>query len=119
MLGSAAAGAGFGPAFAGALRTLAPLVAPTERAALLTAVYVLSYAAFSVPAVLAGAATTRFGLRGTADVYAAAVALVAAGAAAGFALRARRRLERRWCTSCSPYTGVGMPSYRALSCSAR
>ncbi len=93
VLGSAAAGAGFGPAFAGALRTLAPLVAPTERAALLTAVYVLSYAAFSVPAVLAGAATTRFGLRGTADVYAAAVALVAAGAAAGFALRARRRLS--------------------------
>ena len=90
MLGSAAAGAGFGPAFAGALRTLAPLVAPTERAALLTAVYVLSYLSFSVPAVLAGVATTRVGVRGTADVYAAAVAVVAAAATAGYALRTRR-----------------------------
>ena len=93
VLGSAAAGAGFGPAFVGALRTLAPLVATTERAALLTTVYVLSYVCFSAPAVLAGAATTRFGLRGTADVYAAAVAVVAAVAAGGFALRARRRFS--------------------------
>ena len=93
VLGSAAAGAGFGPAFAGALRTLAPLVAPTERAALLTAVYVLSYVAFSVPAVLAGVATTRVGLRDTADGYAAAVAVVAAAATAGFALRARGRVS--------------------------
>jgi MFS family permease len=93
VLGSAAAGAGFGPAFAGALRTLAPVVAPTERAALLTAVYVLSYVAFSVPAVLAGVATTRVGLRDTADGYAAAVAVVAAAATTGFALRARRRVS--------------------------
>lgn len=90
VLGSAAAGAGFGPAFAGALRTLAPLVAATERAALLTAVYVLSYLSFSVPAVLAGVATTRTGLRDTADVYAAAVAVVAAAAAAAYALRTVR-----------------------------
>ena len=27
--------------------------------------------------------------------------------------------QLRWCTSCSPYTGVSMPSRRALSCSAR
>jgi predicted MFS family arabinose efflux permease len=89
-LGSAAAGAGFGPAFAGALRTLAPLAATTERAALLTAVYVLSYLSFSVPAVLAGVATTRAGLRDTADVYAAVVAVVAAAATAGYTLRTRR-----------------------------
>lgn len=93
VLGSAVAGGGFGPAFAGALRTLTLLVAPTERAELLTAVYVLSYVCFSAPALLAGAATTRFGLRGTADVYAAAVAVVAAVAVGGFALRARRRLS--------------------------
>ena len=100
VLGSAAAGAGFGPAFAGALRTLAPLVAPTERAALLTAVYVLSYAAFSVPAVLAGAATTRFGLRGTADVYAAAVALVPPAPPPASRWRPPPA-QLRWCTSAS------------------
>ena len=27
--------------------------------------------------------------------------------------------QARWCTSCSPNTGVAMPSARALSCSAR
>jgi hypothetical protein len=27
--------------------------------------------------------------------------------------------QRRWWTSCSPYTGVGMPACRALSCNAR
>ena len=40
--------------------------------------------------VLAGIATTRVGVRDTADVYAAAVAVVAAAATAGYALRARR-----------------------------
>ena len=29
------------------------------------------------------------------------------------------RPHRVWCDSCSPYTGVSMPSNRALSCSAR
>lgn len=89
VLGSAVAGLGFGPTFAGALRTLAPLVAPTERGALLTAVYVLAYVSFSVPAVIAGAAATRAGLRGTADVYAAAVVLVAGAATAAYLARRR------------------------------
>ncbi|MCW2903104.1 MAG: hypothetical protein JWO67_5369 [Streptosporangiaceae bacterium] len=27
--------------------------------------------------------------------------------------------QDRWCTSWRPYTGVGIPSYRAFSCNAR
>lgn len=95
VLGSAVAGIGFGPTFAGSLRALAPLVAITERAALLTAVYVLSYVAFSAPAVVAGVTTTRSGLRPTADVYAAAVLAVAAIATAAHLLRLRRAAPSR------------------------
>ena len=53
LVGSAIAGLGFGPSFAGSLRALAPLVGLTERGELLTAVYVTSYLGFSVPALAA------------------------------------------------------------------
>jgi MFS family permease len=87
FLGSAIAGFGFGPAFAGTFRTLAPLAAPDARAGLLAAVYVLSYLAFSVPAVIAGLAAAQWGLRDSASGYALAVVLLAAAAAT---LTARR-----------------------------
>jgi hypothetical protein len=90
VLGSAVAGAGFGPSFAGALRALAPLVGATERAGLLTAVYVTAYVAFSVPALAAGLAATHLGLRTTADAYAAVVIVLALAATATYALTARR-----------------------------
>jgi MFS family permease len=85
LVGSVAAGVGFGPSFAGALRALAPLVAPTERGRLLTAVYVTSYLSFSAPALLAGVLTTHIGLRPTADAYAAVVVVVALAALAAYA----------------------------------
>lgn len=90
VLGSAIAGLGFGPSFAGTLRALAPLVAPTERAGLLTAVYVTAYLAFSVPALAAGLAATRLGLRDTADGYAAGVIVLALAATAAYAVSIRR-----------------------------
>ncbi|MFI7030106.1 MFS transporter [Microbispora rosea] len=73
------AGAGWGPAYLGAFRTVSQLAAPHERAALISAIYVVSYLAFSIPALIAGIAITTQGLRGTSLVYAAVVALVAAG----------------------------------------
>ena len=79
--GSAIAGLAFGPAFAGSFRTLAPLAEPTARAGLLAAVYVVSDLAFSVPAVIAGLAVTRWGLRDTASGYALAVVVLALAAA--------------------------------------
>jgi MFS family permease len=89
LVGSAIAGLGFGPSFAGSLRALAPLVGLTERAELLTAVYVTSYLGFSVPALIAGVLTTHVGLRTTADGYAAVIAVLALVATAAYGLRAR------------------------------
>ena len=43
--------------------------------------YLVSYAAFSVPAVIAGLAVTHYGLRDTATVYAAVVVVLALTAA--------------------------------------
>lgn len=80
--GSAVAGLGFGPAFAGTLRTLAPLAEADARAGLLASVYVVSYLSFAVPAVLAGLAATHWGLRDSAGDYALAVTLLALAATA-------------------------------------
>ena len=56
------AGAGFGSAFLGALRSVSQLAGPHERAALLSAVYIVSYLAFSIPALVAGVLITHLGL---------------------------------------------------------
>jgi MFS family permease len=77
VLASLVAGGGFGSAFLGALRTVTQLAQPHERAALLSAVYVVSYLAFSVPAVVAGLLITHVGLRDTSLGYGSFVALLA------------------------------------------
>lgn len=74
------AGLGFGTAFSGALQTLVSLAGSEDRGALTAAVYVVAYASFSVPAVIAGVATTSAGLIPTAEVYSTAIALLAAAA---------------------------------------
>ena len=76
--GSVIAGIGLGPAFSAFLRTVAPLAPAEERAALLSATYVLIYLSFSVPAMLAGVAVTSFGLEPTAYAYGVAVMALAA-----------------------------------------
>lgn len=81
-------GAGFGTAFMGVVRSLAPLVGAHERAELFASLYVVAYLAFGVPAVLAGLVTPALGLQGTALVYGACVAALAA-AAVLLRLRAR------------------------------
>jgi MFS family permease len=73
------AGAGFGPAFLGAFRTVSQLAEPHERAALISAIYVVSYLAFSIPALIAGLLITDAGLRDTALGYGGVVTLTAAG----------------------------------------
>ena len=80
VVGAAVAGGGFGTAFLGALRSVSQLAEPHERAALLSAVYVVSYLAFSIPALVAGVLATHIGLRHTSLAYGAFVALVAIGA---------------------------------------
>jgi MFS family permease len=73
------AGTGFGPAFLGAFRTVSQLAQPHERAALISAIYVVSYLAFSIPALIAGLLITDAGLRPIALGYSAVVAAVTAG----------------------------------------
>jgi MFS family permease len=80
VLGAMIAGAGFGPAFLGAFRTVSQLAEPHERAALISAIYVVSYLAFSIPALVAGVLITDEGLRTTSLAYGTVVALVAGGA---------------------------------------
>jgi hypothetical protein len=83
-------GFGFGSAFLGAMATVTRGVAPGERAGLLSAVFVVGYVAFSVPAIAAGTAAGSLGLARTTEIYGAAVIVLALSAAGGLVLRSRR-----------------------------
>jgi MFS family permease len=87
-------GFGFGGSFLGAMATVTRGVAPGQRAGLLSSVFVVSYLAFSIPAIAAGTAAGRFGLAATAEAYGVVVALLALAAVAGLLLR-RRAASRR------------------------
>ena len=88
--GSVVAGLGFGPSFAGVFALITRSAQPHERAGLISAVYVVSYSAFSIPAVVAGLAATKWGLRPTSLVYVIAVVLLSSAA-----LVAYRRVAAR------------------------
>lgn len=76
MISSVIAGAGFGAAFLGAFRHLIATAEPASRAGLITAIYLVAYLSFAVPAVIAGVAVNRFGLRPTTIAYAIVVTLL-------------------------------------------
>jgi hypothetical protein len=77
LLATGVAGLGFGPAFAGAFRAITNRAPIDQRAELVASVYVASYLAYSLPALAAGIAVTRFGLHDTANVYGAALIALA------------------------------------------
>jgi MFS family permease len=83
LLGTAIAGLGFGPANVGAYRVIMARAADSDRAGLIAAVSVVNYLAFGLPALIAGIATTHFGLHDTALAYSVVIALLAVAAAAG------------------------------------
>jgi MFS family permease len=87
LTGAAVGGAGFGAGFLGAYRTLSALAPPKQRAGLIAAIFIISYLALSVPVVIAGVATTHFGLHRTALVYCGTLAALAALAAGSLVLR--------------------------------
>ena len=93
FVGTAVAGLGFGPAFVGAYRVVVASAVSGDRAGLITAVYIVSYLATGIPAVIGGIATSRYGLSATALVYSLVVAALAAVAA--ILLIARLRGTRR------------------------
>jgi len=86
--GSFIAGLGFGAAFNGTMRSLVPLAEAHERAGLMSTFFVLSYLAFSLPAILAGLMAGRFGLQAASVGY--GLLLVTLGAVA-LAMMARRK----------------------------
>lgn len=75
--GTAIAGVGFGASFAGALSTLLPTAEAHQRAGLLATFYVISYLAFSLPALAAGISVPYAGLATVAYIYGAVVIVLA------------------------------------------
>jgi len=86
--GTVVAGAGVGPSFSGALRTLTGLAPAANRAEMVTAIYVAAYLGLSIPAVIAGVAVTQVGLFDTAYGYGVVVVVLMALATA-LSLRGR------------------------------
>jgi MFS family permease len=84
FVGTAIAGIGFGGGFQGAIRSVVPLVAPHQRAGVLSVVYVVSYLAMGLPAVIAGVLLVHEGnLVSTTIQYGVAVMALAALALLG------------------------------------
>jgi MFS family permease len=77
LAGTVIAGAGFGSTFSGTLRALLPTAEPDQRAGLLSAFYVQSYLAFSLPAVAAGLSVPLIGLSAAAYLYGTVIILLA------------------------------------------
>ncbi|MFL5919093.1 MAG: hypothetical protein ACJ74X_10245 [Gaiellaceae bacterium] len=77
LIGSAVGGAGFGLAFLGALRALSAAIPPDHRAGVMSAFYVVGYAALSVRAVMAGLVVTPLGLESTFEIFGTLVAALA------------------------------------------
>jgi MFS family permease len=90
LIGTALAGFGYGASFLGAMRSLAARAEPTERAAAFSVMFLISYLAFGLPAVVAGVSATRLGLARTASGYAVAVIALALLALIGLYVQRRR-----------------------------
>jgi hypothetical protein len=89
LAGTAVAGAGFGPAMLGAFRTISAEATREHRASLIAAYFIVSYAAFSIPVVVAGVVTTHVGLHRTALGYCATIAVLTVVAAGSLIFRSR------------------------------
>jgi predicted MFS family arabinose efflux permease len=88
LAGTAVAGAGFGAGFQGAIRTVVPLAAAHERAGVLSTLFVVSYLALGLPAVIAGYVVVYGGgLLTSTREFGVAVMILAALAIGGLARR--------------------------------
>ena len=88
FLGTAVAGLGFGAGFQGAIRTVVPFAAPHERAGVLSVIFVVSYLAMGVPAVIAGYLVAQQGnILATARGFGVVVMILAAVAVLGAATK--------------------------------
>jgi MFS family permease len=76
--GSVVAGIGLGGGFSAFVRATTPLVRPEQRGALVAAIYVVTFASFSVPTIVAGALVSVYGLKPIALGYGIVVMALAA-----------------------------------------
>jgi hypothetical protein len=90
FVGAIIAGGGFGAGFAAVLRILAPLAPNDQRAELFAGVFLVSYLAYGVPALVAGELITAIGLLPTVLGYAAAIAVASVVALIVQAIKPRR-----------------------------
>ncbi|MGQ0465896.1 MAG: MFS transporter [Sporichthyaceae bacterium] len=91
FLAALVAGAGFGAAFQGSLRTVVVQAEAHERAGVLSVLFVLCYLAFGIPAILAGVLVVQTGdILTTLYVYGSTVMVLAAIAGTAVFLQTRR-----------------------------
>lgn len=77
VVGTIVSGAGFGMAFAGAVGLVIPHAHAHKRGELFSAIYVVNYLAFGVPAIIAGFLIVPLGLSAAVILYAVVVVAVA------------------------------------------
>jgi MFS family permease len=116
LLGTGIAGLGYGPAFTGAYRTVVALAPEDDRAGLIAAIFTLSYLSSGVPALIAGITAEQYGLHGTALVYSAAVAGLAA-AAGTFLTRHGSRTGKPHPAAATPPPAAGPAHHAAVHAS--
>ncbi|MGO4301923.1 MFS transporter [Leifsonia sp. RAF41] len=90
FVGATVAGGGFGAGFSGMLRILAPLAPNDQRAELFAGIFLVSYLAYGLPALVAGELIGIIGLLPTALGYSAAIAAASVVALIVQALKPRR-----------------------------
>lgn len=90
IVGQAIAGIGFGASFTAALQLIFPLVAAHQRAAIVAAIYVVSYLAFGLPIIIEGQLVGPIGEIPAVVAYTALTILFAL-----ISLIAQARLKRR------------------------
>ncbi len=109
FLAASVAGAGFGAAFQGALRSVVMVAGPHERAGVVSVLFVISYIAFGGPAIIAGILVVQTGdIMATSQLYGGAVMLLAA-----LALVALLRQSRAAATAVAP-AATALPAPRRV-----
>jgi MFS family permease len=91
FVASVVAGLGFGAAFHGGMRTLMAGLAPTDRAGLLSGIYLFSYLGAAIPAFIAGELVTTWGLSTVTRSFGGLVVCMAILAMAIVIVTARRQ----------------------------
>lgn len=92
---TAVSGSGFGLAFSASPRQIMEFVPADQRASTFASIYVVSYVAFSVPAVLAGVLVQALGLDHVLLAYTAGVAIAAAVGVASSWRERRQEVRQR------------------------